>query len=257
MNYNYHTHTYRCSHATGTEEEYIQRAIRNGIKYMGFSDHIPLKFASGKQSFYRVPVESAKEYISTIKALSEKYKDQIEIMVGFEVEYYPDFFDEELKFAREIGAEYLILGQHFDIAECHPDSIHSYYSGGNDDLLIRYIDAVIEGMKTGVFTYVAHPDINPPTNNTEHYKKEAKRLCTVAKELNIPLEINFLGIREGRTYPCPLFWEVCGEVASPVTFGFDAHDTHAAYDGESLKTAWEMVKKFNLNYIGKPDIILL
>lgn len=257
MNYNYHTHTYRCSHATGTEEEYIQRAIKNGIKYMGFSDHIPLKFPNGRQSPYRVPVESAEEYISTIKALSDKYKEQIEIKVGFEVEYYPDFFESSLKFAKELGAEYLILGQHFDIAEYHPNSCQAYYSGGDDELLVRYVNAVMEGMKTGVFTYVAHPDLNPPTDNIEHYRKQVKMLCTLAKELNIPLELNFLGIREGRCYPNRLFWEVCGEVGAPVTFGFDAHEVRAAFDGESLKTALKMVEEFNLNYIGKPELILL
>ena len=33
MNYNYHTRTYLCRHASGTPEEYVQRAIENGIKY--------------------------------------------------------------------------------------------------------------------------------------------------------------------------------------------------------------------------------
>ena len=28
MNYNYHTHTFRCHHATGTEREYIEEAIK-------------------------------------------------------------------------------------------------------------------------------------------------------------------------------------------------------------------------------------
>ena len=33
MDYNYHTHTHRCHHATGEMEEYIVRAMENGIKY--------------------------------------------------------------------------------------------------------------------------------------------------------------------------------------------------------------------------------
>ena len=62
MEYNYHTHTHRCSHASGTEEEYVKRAVENGIKYMGFSDHVPLRFSDGTESGYRVPVSDAKEY---------------------------------------------------------------------------------------------------------------------------------------------------------------------------------------------------
>ena len=43
MNYNYHTHTFRCNHANGTPEEYIQRAIENGINYIGMPKLILLK----------------------------------------------------------------------------------------------------------------------------------------------------------------------------------------------------------------------
>ena len=34
---NYHTHTARCRHATGTEEAYIQTALRSGYTVLGLS----------------------------------------------------------------------------------------------------------------------------------------------------------------------------------------------------------------------------
>lgn len=55
MNYNYHTHTFRCRHATGTPKDYIKYAIDGGIEYMGFSDHVPFVFPDGFQSHYRIP----------------------------------------------------------------------------------------------------------------------------------------------------------------------------------------------------------
>ena len=33
---NYHTHTPRCNHAVGSEEEYVQQALKAGIKILGF-----------------------------------------------------------------------------------------------------------------------------------------------------------------------------------------------------------------------------
>ena len=46
MTANYHTHTWRCNHASGTEREYIEKAIESGIRILGFSvpeySHIPL-----------------------------------------------------------------------------------------------------------------------------------------------------------------------------------------------------------------------
>lgn len=254
MIYNYHTHTYRCSHATGTQEEYVIRAIENGIKYMGFSDHIPLEFPDGSQSNYRVPVNQGKIYCEEIKELAEKYKDKVEIKVGFEAEYYPEYFDKMLKSAIEYGAEYLILGQHF-IGPENVSLIRSIDPTDNIETFKKYVQLVIEAMQTKAFTYIAHPDILNFTGDEEIYKSEMHKLCIASRELNIPLEINFLGIRDNRNYPNDVFWSVVGEEKAPVTFGFDAHDVLSAFDGESLKVAKNMVKNFNLNYIGKPNII--
>ena len=38
---NYHTHTIRCKHAVGEEREYIEAAISEDFKILGFSDHTP------------------------------------------------------------------------------------------------------------------------------------------------------------------------------------------------------------------------
>lgn len=47
---NYHTHTWRCRHADGTEREYVERAIEGGLKILGFSDHSPYPFPDGYDS---------------------------------------------------------------------------------------------------------------------------------------------------------------------------------------------------------------
>ena len=37
---NYHTHTQRCRHATGTARDYVLAAIEGGLKELGFSDNL-------------------------------------------------------------------------------------------------------------------------------------------------------------------------------------------------------------------------
>ena len=257
MDYNYHTHTFRSHHATGTDEEYIKTAISGGIKYMGFSDHSPFKCEDGYESLHKVYVADANEYTDTISKLREKYKNEIDIKIGFEMEYYPDHFDGMLKTIKEYGAEYLILGQHFLSNEHDEPRIVSTTPTDIAEHLEKYVKLVIEAMETKVFSYVAHPDIFNFIGDTAVYTKEMRKLCIASRELNIPLEINFLGIRDKRHYPIDSFWKIAGEENSPVTFGFDAHTAESAYDGVSLKIAESIVKKHNLNYIGKPDIILL
>lgn len=73
----------------------------------------------------------------------------------------------------------------------------------------------------------------------------------------MPLEINFLGIRENRTYPTEAFWQIAGEEKAPVTFGFDAHNVQSACDSTSLEKALQMVEKYRLNYIGMPELKLI
>ena len=253
MDYNFHTHTTRCHHATGSDEEYINRAIEAGIKHLGFSDHAPFVFPDGFENFYRVQMCDSRGYVEDLCNLREKYKDKIQISIGFEMEYYPAYFNDMFNIARNLGAEYLILGQHFILNE-HPDGIGSGGPTDNAEHLKIYVDEVIEAMKTGVFSYVAHPDIMCFTGDGELYYREIKRLCLAAKELNIPLEINLAGIRYKKHYPTDSFWKIAGEVQTPVTFGIDAHIDTDILNKEQFKLAEDIVKKHSLKYIGKPTL---
>ena len=51
---NYHTHTTRCMHAIGQDEEYVQAAIKAGIKKLGFSDHTPWHYDSSFKATMRM-----------------------------------------------------------------------------------------------------------------------------------------------------------------------------------------------------------
>ena len=256
MNYNYHTHTILCNHAWGTCEEYIKRAIDSGIKYMGFSEHVPFIFPDGSESFYRLHTAEVEVYFFELYRLREKYKDQIEIKIGFEMEYHPIYFDEMLSCAKRYGAEYLILGQHFINQKAgNGDGLYVLLKNCSYDDLSEYVNCIVNGIKSGVFSYVAHPDIFNYIGENEFYNKQMTKLCVASREYNIPLEINFLGIRERRAYPDRRFWEIAGEERCPVIFGFDAHDKNSACDLKSLETAKLLVREYNLKYIGKPRII--
>ena len=252
MDYNYHSHTYLCSHATGTPEEYIQKAIAGGIKFMGFSDHIPHVKKDGTESTYRVPYAKVKDYAEEIRALREKYREQIEIAIGFESEYYADVFDEMLRMAIGVGAEYLIFGAHFFVSS---DTGYSLSPNNSVDFLKAYVSNVTDAIKCGAFTYVAHPDLVNFTGDTGIYKKEMRKICKASAECGVPLEINFLGIKENRIYPSEIFWQMAGEEQSPVTFGFDAHTAEDACNLKALERATELVKTYHLNYIGKPKLV--
>lgn len=254
MKYNYHTHTFRCGHASGLERNYIENAILGGIKKMGFSDHVPFMHDDGREIRYRVLHKDVKDYFDTLKALREEYKDKIEIFIGFEVEYYPPYFDKIIKYALESGAEYFILGQHqIDTDRTDDPNGYEFFNAfektDNEKMLSRYIDCIISAVKSGYISYIAHPDAFNFTGDVSYYLKEYARALEVCKEYDVPVEINCLGIRDSRHYPRKELWELVGKIGAPVVIGMDAHDEVNAYDGNSISVALDMVKKYNLNLI--------
>ncbi len=254
LHYNFHTHTFRCNHASGKDREYVENAIAGGITKMGFSDHIPLIFPDGHESDYRIPTEKVDDYINSVNQLKEEYKDIIEIHLGFEMEYYPPYFEMMFKNAIKWGAEYLILGQHY-IGNEYPNGASSTRGSDSEAKLCEYVDSVVSAAKTSVFSCIAHPDVFKFTGERETYIKQMRKICTVSKEYNIPLELNFLGIRDRRFYPTDIFWELAGEEQSPVIFAFDAHSPKDAYDGASLVKAKRMVEEYNLKLL--PELKLV
>ena len=228
---NYHTHTPRCHHAVGDEREYIENAIQAGMKILGFADHSPQLFGDGFVSGIRMLPDEAVEYVTKLRRLGEEYKDDITVYVGFEVEYFPAFFPALRDFGRKLGVDYFIMGQHFLFHE--KDGIWVALPDPDEKRLTDYVDQILEGLATGAFTYLAHPDMINYTGDDAHFLSEMTRLCQGAKALDVPLEVNMLGLTEHRHYPCDRFYRIAAEVGNEFIVGCDAHKPAALLDVES------------------------
>lgn len=256
MTVNLHTHTARCGHATGADREYVEAAIQGGLKHLGFADHMPFLFPDGFESHFRIPMKKAEEYMSSLAALREEYKNDISIHIGFEMEYYPRYFKEMKQLAIDLGAEYLLLSQHY-INNEYPNG-GSYMGRGihPEEEAVTYADTVLEAMETGLFTYFAHPDLVHYTGTDEAlYEREMRRICQGAARCGMPLEINLLGIREGRHYPLTRFWEIAAEEGCEAVLGCDAHSPDVVVDSPSEGVALEMIRGLGLRYNAHPRMI--
>lgn len=218
---NYHTHTWRCNHATGQEEAYVQAALKRKFEILGFSDHTPYCFPGGYESWFRMMLNQLQDYCNTVLSLRQKYAGQIEIPLGVELEYYPALFPNLLPELQDAGIEYMLLGQHFIGNE-----INEHYSGnatGDPVILKRYCEQCMDAMQTGLFTYFAHPDLIHFQGDETLYRQQMRRMCREAKSCGLPLELNMLGKWSGRHYPNPVFWESAAEEGCDVILGCDAH----------------------------------
>lgn len=237
---NYHTHTERCYHARGYDEDFVIAAIEKGLKVLGFADHGPWPYEN-YVSGMRMPLSVAEGYMACVNRLKEKYADKIEIKLGFEYEYFPQHIDWLREFVRENGIDYIILGHHFV-----PYEIGGAYAGRMRDAgtIYEYCDQVCEAIKTGLFAYVAHPDLYMKEYPAfdEHAVIVANRICDTAKQYDVPLEYNILGLRkidnEGKEgYPYRKFWEIAAEKGNRVILGIDAHTPQEITDSKYIDLA--------------------
>ena len=244
---NYHAHTWRCKHAYGTEREFIEAAIELGMERFGFSDHIPCPYKNGFVSGIRMGMEQAEEYRDCIRNLQKEYAGQIRILVGFEAEYIPEFFDEQMEMFDRLHFDYLILGQHF--LGCEETGPYTGTPTGDENRIRAYVDLVIEAAKKHRFLYVAHPDIMNYNGMDSVYDWEMTRLCQALHELDIPLEMNILGMGTDKQYPSERFFRIAGAVGNRVVLGLDAHCVDHIYDTDSYYKCLSLAEQCHVNLV--------
>ena len=240
---NYHSHTWRCNHARGTEREYIEQAITSGIQVLGFSDHTPNPYSWNINDGIRMMPEQTEEYFRTIFDLKREYAGQIELHAGVEVEYIPGEFYKLAEYLKGFGCEYLIMGQHY------VDGVYVRFIPEDAAALHNHIDQILDGLATGEFIYLAHPDLFVWNGPKEIYVQEMTRLCRGVKQLGVPMEYNLLGLRNGRNYPNELFWELAAAEGNTVILGVDAHDTEDLQVAEVERQAKENLQKLGITPI--------
>lgn len=240
---NYHTHTKRCYHAINTEEEYILAAIKSGYTELGFSDHSPWHYDSSFHSTMRMEEDKLEGYVRTLKQLKEKYKNQISIKIGLECEYFEKYMPWLEKTIQEYELDYIILGNHYD----ETDETGIYFGQPlNQQQLTKYVDSCIKGLRTGLYSYLAHPDLAYYDIYDSFYTQEMTRLCLEAKELDIPLEFNLLGFSTHRQYPNEVFFKIVKKVGNKVIIGTDAHESSALLDLKIYNEAKSYLKRLGI-----------
>lgn len=243
MKTNFHTHTTRCKHAYGTDEQYVESAIRGGYNVLGFSDHTPWPFTNGFKSRIRMDVHELDGYINSIRTLRDKYSDDIAIKIGLECEYYPQFLPWLKEIKERFELDFLLFGNHFPLKEQH-----SPYFGNSvrtpADLQL-YLDTATAGLECGLFNCMAHPDLflRGYYKFDEHCERIVRQLCQTAHKCNIPLEYNY------SIAFSPDFWKIAMQEHCKVIIGTDAHQHQVLEDAQSYNQAANNLKKLGIQPI--------
>ncbi len=254
MKGSFHTHTYRCLHAYGTENDYVDAAVESGLDVLGFSDHGPFP---DKDYGLRMKYEELDNYIDEINKLKNKYIDRIRIYSGLEIEFHPKYFEYYNELLSEHMLDYLALGEHtYTTASGEMKNI--FFAEKTSDY-VDYAESIAQACSTGLFAFAAHPDIM--FINTLDWDKNCDKACGIilcaAEKYNIPLEFNANGVRRGKRnypdgvrypYPHERFWKQLSGSSQRVIVGSDAHTPEQLFDS-AVEKSYELCKAFGLNVI--------
>ena len=227
MRVDLHNHTTLCNHANGTVEQYVQRAIELGIDHYGFSDHAPMNF----DPKYRMDISQKALYEKWVLDAKEKYKNQIKILLAYEVDYLEGYILDEIinsKVDYLIGSVHFLKNKNDMWGFDNPEFIGVYESKDIDTIWLEYFDAIKSMDKTQLFDIVGHFDLIKVFRFLP--KKDIRILANDAlkqiKKSGMVLEINPAGLRKpiGETYPSKQLLELAYEMNIDITFGSDAHE---------------------------------
>jgi histidinol-phosphatase (PHP family) len=113
-------------------------------------------------------------------------------------------------------------------------------------------------METGLFLYLAHPDVMlgryPVFDETA--AEVSRKLCREAKRLNIPMEYNLYGVYKGVKpgclgYPCDAFWRIAAEENCTAVVGVDAHNP-GCFEATPMEPAVEYLRGLGITVLEDP-----
>ncbi len=260
MKTNYHTHHELCGHAMGIVDDYAKEAIKQKFEVLGISDHVP----NSRVDDYgvRMRTKDFQPYLDEIEEAKEKYSSKLTILKGIEAEYFYDH-EEYYEFLKK-NLDYIILGQHYISHTKTLNDLQSSFALKTDQDIKIYANYVVEGMESGYFDILAHPDLymcgygnwNTVAIDVAH------KICKVAETTNTVLEFNANGFRRGRhntpqgyvqRYPRTEFWEIVKQYNIKTILSSDCHKPEFLYD-DTIKEAEEVYLKLGLQKIEKINL---
>lgn len=227
-----HTHSL-FDDGKSTMEQMVQSAIAHGLSAMGFSGHSPMPTPQG----WTVQLEDLPKYRAEAARLKEKYRDQIPLYCGIELDLCSNIPLEPY--------EYVIGSAHHipvdggwvsvdDSVEVSRNNVKNLFHGDSDAYSKAYYEQIARVAQMDQVQIVGHfdqltkfneiePLVNTDTLAYYRYAMQALEALIAAGKI---FEINTGAISRGyRTTPYPAFWllQQMQRMGARITITADAH----------------------------------
>lgn len=272
-----HSHTEFCPHGSGDDVELmIQKAIRLGFESYSITEHAPLPPAfateyAGLETGYTeasMTMSDLPAYFKKVRRMQDKYGAQIQINVGFEVDFLPNQVQWTRDFLNEYGPQTTdnVLSVHFmqgtdDHFWCVDDTLDDFEKGllkhasHGQSLYHQYFKAVTEAVNADLGAYapkrIGHITLIKKFQDyfglPRAYDAETKQVITTllqeVKQHGDELDYNAAGLYKefcNETYPDADILKQAQQMQIPLVYGSDAHSVKEV--GHGYHTLMAMVK---------------
>lgn len=227
----YHMHTPRCNHASGSILNYAEAALQAGLTEIGISDHAPMP--DNFDAEWRMHMSELDHYRQELKqAQQQMLPSGLTVRCALEADFHPDHQGFIQQLTAQFDWDYIIGSVHFikDWGFDNPDDQDGWKFWSLEEAWCAYFDAVAESAASGIFDIIGHPDLLKkyghlmPINNRLVDRAETRMLESVLAT-NATLEISSAGLRKpvAEIYPHNGMIAKAAHMGIPFSFGSDAH----------------------------------
>jgi len=242
----WHSHNEGCRHAKGSIEEYVRAAIKFKLRTIGVNDHFPYEFLEDIERIpyeeYAITLPEIERYLTTSEDLREKYKEDINVRIGFEIDYFKNqepVLNTHLTPVKK-RLDFILGSIHilnffngkgawgFDDSRFRKD--YDFY--GVDEVYMFYYQSLQKMVNSNIFDFdiIAHFDLPKKFNdipiNKEVVNNEMMKTLEQIKKRDVTMEINTGGLRKDckEQYPSVQIIKEMYSLDIPVLLGSDAHN---------------------------------
>jgi histidinol-phosphatase (PHP family) len=259
----YHVHPDYSTDASGTIDQYCEKALEIGLKKICFTTHYDADPVRKEFDFLMkiegkaVPVtpDLVKRYIGEIRKAGQKYsKSGLEVLAGLEVDYAPQIEETLRKDLAQFNLDYLLGAVHClnHIAITSSAEAETYFKRKNVyEMCEEYYQVLTQAASSGLFQCIAHLDCYRKYGLsfygeeilTAHRDYIQPTLEALASN-NVGIEINTSARRQGQNdfYPSQEILELAKASGVRVTaIGSDAHKLDDL--GKDIEEAYLLTSK--------------
>lgn len=254
---NYHSHCTFCD-GRSAPEDFVKFALSHGFRAYGFSSHSPLPF----DTFWNMSKDDMPEYLTEIGCLREKYRSQIELYIGLEIDYLDETYNASIPYFRELPLDYRIGSIHFlpmsdalkednmvciDGAFSEFESAVGHHFGGDIRRLVeRFFVASMKMVEAGGIDIVGHMDkiymnghkCEGFSLDADWYRKPFFDYLDLIASKGLMVEVNTKNLtRKQQTFPHTQYLSQLQARNIPILVNSDCHFPDLVNDGREAAFA--------------------